>query len=160
MYARPRDVVPFMPWGNGQSMNLVIYDLTTGNHRELLRGTSEAAFFPEDWPKAERAFVWKYNQDRARTLVSVDPTTEGEVLLTPATPPAREDREALDRLLPVEIKRPLGEYTWHPHGIAVAVTLGPEIWILRPNDDGHADYFKVGAGHAPKWRPGVTGRAD
>ena len=169
-YCSERVVDPPTLYESGQSGDVAIYDIATGETTTLVEGTSEFFYTPLAWPAPDRLLVWR---NKAREwpsqfeLFAYNPQEPGSTPQLLEALPWHMDRDFILGITPPDLSESFksnGQYNWSPDLSHVAISmhkshtshlLDAEVWVLSA--DG-TQAFKVAddgqRGGRPLWRPG------
>ena len=167
-YSRERVVDPPTFYESGQSADVAIYDIGTGETTPLIEGTSEFFYKPLAWPAPDSLLVSRNRaQERPpkpEELFSYNPQDPDSTPQPLEALPRHMKKEAVKGIVPAQMQEDFmrrGQYDWSADLVHVAISVVPpypgdaEVWVLSA--DG-SQAFKVAAdvlrGFGPLWRPG------
>ena len=166
-YRRERVVDPPTPMGSGESGDVAIYDIATGETTTLVEGTSVFVYYPEAWPAPDRLLVWRHSvraSTTKRELLVYNPQDPESTPQPLEALPWHMDRDAIVEMVPPDLSEAFesnGQYSVSGDLTHVAISVpsshlrDAEVWVLSA--DG-SQAFKVADdgqhGGRPLWRPG------
>lgn len=158
----PRRTDPPMPWGDGETGDVVLWTVSTGETITLLEGTPDYLYFPQAWTAPSTLLVGRLSPGQAAEYYECDPTDPGAPLRPLAGLPRHLSREAILDLIPVDLHEPFvrsGQFAWAADLSYVALILfrqveSAELWVFSADGADARLIADDARGGQSLWRPG------